>query len=424
MDECMADGRSLTRISEADYEAIEAAVMETERGRWFLREFGRRNRNADTQMLLEAITRLEKVVGGARVAHDVDRLRAQLHEMASAIAQTKTEIASIHAVEQEHSRLFAASEALDAITRTTEQATSDILAAAEQIQESAWTLREDGANTNLCDDLDRRATDIYTACSFQDLTAQRTAKVVQTLRYLENRINAMIAVWDARDGALIARPPRSDRAEWSENAVGHDLTQSDIDSVIVDAEILGPSWDQREAAAPRIGDASEPSEKAAPDDFMQSAVDGAIIEAEVLGATSASRDAAPMPSRQHGDLPELSEKAAGDDLSQSNIDIVTIEAEGLGATSDIRDAVPIPRPQDGDPPEFSEKAARGDPTQADIDGVTIEAEEVLGPRTESDSRRDRRALPDLAAAPESRINLQAFAEIDQLSTREKLRLFT
>lgn len=42
-----------------DYEAIEAAVMETARGRWFLMEFARRNRTADTRVLLEALARLE-----------------------------------------------------------------------------------------------------------------------------------------------------------------------------------------------------------------------------------------------------------------------------------------------------------------------------------------------------------------------------
>jgi hypothetical protein len=47
-----------------DYEAIEAAVMETARGRWFLTEFARRNRTADTQVLLEAIARLEDQIGG------------------------------------------------------------------------------------------------------------------------------------------------------------------------------------------------------------------------------------------------------------------------------------------------------------------------------------------------------------------------
>lgn len=45
-----------------DYEAIASAVMETERGRWFLAEFARRNRVADTAQVLEALTRLEQRV--------------------------------------------------------------------------------------------------------------------------------------------------------------------------------------------------------------------------------------------------------------------------------------------------------------------------------------------------------------------------
>ena len=44
--------------TQTDYEAIEAAVQESPRGRWFLGEFARRNRAADTLMLLEAIRTL------------------------------------------------------------------------------------------------------------------------------------------------------------------------------------------------------------------------------------------------------------------------------------------------------------------------------------------------------------------------------
>jgi hypothetical protein len=246
----MADGRAVTTVSETDYDVIEAAVMETERGRWFLREYARRNRNADTEVLLGAIERLEQAVAGERAAQDVGRLRASLKEMATAISRTKVDIASLHEVEQEHSHLFVASEALDAITRQTEQATSDILAAAEQIQESAWTLREDGANPTLCDDLDRRATDIYTACSFQDLTAQRIAKIIQTLRYLEGRINAMIAHWDGAP-APAAEAARSGPAEEAR----HDgLTQSDIDSVIVDADMFASAPQAEDAPVRRDGD--------------------------------------------------------------------------------------------------------------------------------------------------------------------------
>lgn len=50
-------------ISDADFDAIEAAVMESARGRWFLVEYARRNRNADTQLLLAALARLEEAMG-------------------------------------------------------------------------------------------------------------------------------------------------------------------------------------------------------------------------------------------------------------------------------------------------------------------------------------------------------------------------
>lgn len=51
--------------SEDDYSANLAAVMETARGRWFLAEYARRNRHADTQMLLEALARLETAITSA-----------------------------------------------------------------------------------------------------------------------------------------------------------------------------------------------------------------------------------------------------------------------------------------------------------------------------------------------------------------------
>ncbi|HAO43427.1 MAG TPA: hypothetical protein DHH36_09270, partial [Afipia sp.] len=45
--------------TDADFEAIREAFLETARGRWFLDEYTRRNRNADTAMVLEAVARIE-----------------------------------------------------------------------------------------------------------------------------------------------------------------------------------------------------------------------------------------------------------------------------------------------------------------------------------------------------------------------------
>jgi chemotaxis regulatin CheY-phosphate phosphatase CheZ len=199
-------------------------MSESARGRWFLQEYARRNRSADTEMLLGAIERLEGVVTSEREADHVDRMRGDIMDMAQAIARTKTEIAAISAGDPDHSRLDGASLALDAIVRATERATTDILGAAENVQEAAWLLREAGSDTSVCDELDRRATQIYTACSFQDLTAQRIARIVQTLRYLEERLAAMIAIWG---------DPAGVEAERSAHPIPEvDLSQSDVDRFI------------------------------------------------------------------------------------------------------------------------------------------------------------------------------------------------
>lgn len=221
----MASSRSLTTITEADYDVIADAVMETARGRWFLAEFARRNRHADTTVLLEAIGRLEGAVTSGPGPGSLDRVRDDLMEMARAIARTKSEIAALHAPEQDQGQLGAASHTLDGIVLQTERATSDILEAAEHIQETAWTLRESGEDGGLCDELDRRATQIYTACSFQDLTAQRTGRIVGTMRYLETRLTAMIEIWGGDDAA-------DPTAQTHSATPAFDLSQSDIDRVI------------------------------------------------------------------------------------------------------------------------------------------------------------------------------------------------
>lgn len=55
---------STINFEDEDFEAIEQAVLETERGRWFLAEYAARNRRSETSTLLTSIARLEKAVAG------------------------------------------------------------------------------------------------------------------------------------------------------------------------------------------------------------------------------------------------------------------------------------------------------------------------------------------------------------------------
>lgn len=73
-------------LSDEDYGAIEAAVMETARGRWFLAEYARRNRNADTDAVLAAIRRLERLVQSAGSFEAQDEVTRGMADIAQAIA--------------------------------------------------------------------------------------------------------------------------------------------------------------------------------------------------------------------------------------------------------------------------------------------------------------------------------------------------
>src|SRR5438128_3644551 len=247
---------ALMPLSEADYDLIEAAVMETGRGRWFLAEYARRNRHSDTMTLLRAIDRLGAAIRGEPSAQAVDRIRLDLFEMAKAIARTKAEIAAIKPDVEDSGKFGEVTAELDSIVQATETATSDILAAAEQVQEIAWTLREQGIEPEVCDLINAKATDIYTACAFQDLTGQRTGKVIQVLRYLEGRINAMIDIW-----GLEGTEPVAARALPLASEPG--LDQADVDVMMDPA---GPVADDHEVAknsGPSVVDADRPASRAA-----------------------------------------------------------------------------------------------------------------------------------------------------------------
>ena len=188
-----------SRLRSEDYDAIQAAVMETTRGRWFLSEFAKRNRSADTEILLDAIQKLHGTLVQKTELPEDSRLKNELMDIASAIASTKNEISAMTETDGDNDKITSATMELDAIVTTAEKATGDILNIAEQIQEIGWTLRESGIDEKSCDALDRHATDIYTACSFQDLTGQRTQKVIKILTFIDQRIEAMMDIWNGNE---------------------------------------------------------------------------------------------------------------------------------------------------------------------------------------------------------------------------------
>jgi chemotaxis protein CheZ len=265
-DRMQGDGE-VTGLPIEDYQAIEDAVMETARGRWFLAEYARRHRAADTDAIVSSIERLERVIKRDRQVPDIDRIKLDLADMAEAIQRTKVEIAQMQLETVEGGRFAQASNELDAIVSQTEDATETILSNTERVQEIAWTLREDGIDGALCDRLDSHATEIYTACSFQDLTGQRTRKVVTVLRYLESRIGSMMSIWGMGDvedmplaGGSATVSPQDSRPDAhllnGPALIGEGIEQSAVDDILdmaVDA-LPEPEGSVDETAVPFAAD--------------------------------------------------------------------------------------------------------------------------------------------------------------------------
>ena len=187
---------SALQIENADYfDALEKAVRQTPRGQDFLNEFTRRVRSNDTERVLAAIETLKGSISETITSSSLDVLRRELETMAASIQQTRVEIASIKPEGPGNNRIITATEELDHVVKSTEKATSEILSSAERILEIVAELKAKGINDPLCDELELQGTTLMMACSFQDLTGQRMSKVVNTLRYLETRVNAMIEIW-------------------------------------------------------------------------------------------------------------------------------------------------------------------------------------------------------------------------------------
>lgn len=282
---------------EEAYAQIEAAVLETARGRWFLAEFARRNRHAETTKILTAIETLQDAITNRPITASVavvpapaplsrndERLQNEILDMARAISAMQREIQAINASGGITTTHISSADDLDEVVHTTEQATTAILSAAERVQEFAWTLRENAGNADDCDLLDRCATEIYTACGFQDLTAQRIFKVVEVLRFIDSRIKNLLVEHDlaedfTADEAMIAEyaepaPTKTDDVWMSE------AHQAEIDDTFAffepAAEIAEPTIAAADLA--EIDDEHAPAPVAAAASTVASLAEPAEVE--------------------------------------------------------------------------------------------------------------------------------------------------
>ncbi|MBL4614962.1 MAG: protein phosphatase CheZ [Magnetovibrio sp.] len=175
---------------------------------------------------------------GSESSPEMSVLRGQLHDLKESIDKTKAEIAAIHKPGESEDKFITAAMELGAIVEATEVATNNILGAAEDIQDHAQGIREridDVKSHELLKEIDNLVTHIFENCNFQDITGQRTGKVVKTINYLEERILTMINIWGEEEfeGIELSDDVRSEDEKLLEGPQldGNGISQDDIDSL-------------------------------------------------------------------------------------------------------------------------------------------------------------------------------------------------
>lgn len=176
-------------------------------------------------------------------------LRKEMLQLSEAMQQFRRELASIRHPDAPEDRFVTMADQMDAIVKGTEQSADQILQAAEGISDVIHENRNsllsvgDGA---VADQLEGHVASIFEACAFQDLTGQRTAKVVESLKFVDTRINRLVALWGVDKLSKEPMPqgkntklPAGEQLD-GPALEGQGVSQADVDSLFDDEPAIAP----------------------------------------------------------------------------------------------------------------------------------------------------------------------------------------
>jgi len=171
-----------------------------------------------------------------------EKLKVELDLIHDAISRTKQEIAVLHGKSFNGEEMAKVNGELGAVVGGTEEATQQILEAAESIDQAATALSKVTSPDQqklLSEEIQERVVSIFEACNFQDLTGQRINKVMTTMKFIENHITVMMDIWGGVDAIRAHAPPIIDdrvgdakllNGPKLDGDIGH-ASQNDIDAM-------------------------------------------------------------------------------------------------------------------------------------------------------------------------------------------------
>jgi hypothetical protein len=181
-----SDAETSARARE-QYEAIENAVMETPRGRWFLSEYAKRHRNADTEALLAAMAKLEKAILPEKAAPE--SVPPGLQDLAIEIKWARTAIAAVKS-----DRLLDASpmpktrEIYRVIAAEAQASTKEITRRTVKLRVIAGGLKSERASEAQVAAVEAEAHSLQNLAWSHDVLSERIAKAMGLLEHLDEAI--------------------------------------------------------------------------------------------------------------------------------------------------------------------------------------------------------------------------------------------
>jgi chemotaxis protein CheZ len=157
-------------------------------------------------------------------------LLEHVEELAEVLARMRAEVASLHPGDIMAHHIPIAQDELDAVVAHTATATETILIACEALDTMAA-----GAPGDQASQLQAITTQIYEACSFQDITGQRISKVVTALKAVEAKVTQILDVFgtDMPPLPLPAAPGAGELALLNgPQLAGAGMAQDDIDRLL------------------------------------------------------------------------------------------------------------------------------------------------------------------------------------------------
>ncbi len=296
--------------SEADYDAIREAFMESSRGRWFLGEYAKRNRNADTAMVLDAVTRIEQALAAQR------QERARKESLGEALAAVRG------AVDQASEAASAAFARLQL-----EENLAPIHKGTRIIKEISWRWREIGADGRICDMIDSQLAAIEASCG-RIAGADGSAALSAAFDLLKRKLDELCEIDEApttADAAPAVAQPAAAVAEQSAAATEQPTTTD----LVVEAPPPAAG-----CAEPAVAGADTTS-AIAKDAIVEGAiVDDAIVDDAIVDAPTVQPDVPVKAEAVAIESPETSREAA-DAQDEAILELIAIE---MAAPDPIDDA--------------------------------------------------------------------------------------